>query len=177
MRHFYFTEFPPKETKAETFYLHAERKMDSVMPQKDETDFTAENVMQAPEKLQEVAVKQKGKGALISWKPSRDKDALGYIIYKRQADPWEVMPEPLREKEKKDIEGKKGGLSALENLVQEFRQLKFADNLRQIAYVPAPKSSYEDNPTKGEAEMAYAVSVLDKEGNEGPLSARAVVKK
>lgn len=69
--------------------------------------FVEKKDWQPPEKLQEVSVKQKGKSALISWKPSWDKDASGYLIYKLQANPWEVMPEPLREKEKKDIEEKK----------------------------------------------------------------------
>lgn len=134
----------------------------------------------APEKPESVVAKGKGVRTLVSWKAPKDGDVSGYFIYRRDSKIQDWIPEqPGEEKDKKNGEGKKGMLGDLDGFIRGMAKLKYADNLRQIAFMPAGKTSYLDVLPwdEGEAEKAYAVSALDKAGNEGAVSNAAVVTK
>ncbi len=136
--------------------------------------FVEKTDWQSPEKPESVVAKEKGTRTIVSWKAPKDSDIAGYFIYRRDSKIQDWIPEqPGEEKEKKGMFGD------LDNFVRGMAKLKYADNLRQVGYVPAAKTSYLDviQWEEGETEKAYAVSALDKAGNEGILSDAALVTK
>lgn len=134
----------------------------------------------APQKPENVSAKEKGTRTLVSWKATKDSDVAGYFIYRRDSkiEDW-IQEQPGEESEKKDAPDKTGMLGGLDKFVRGMAKLKYADNLRPVAYVPAGKTSYLDVLPwdESEAEKAYAVSALDKAGNEGAVSDAAPVTK
>lgn len=142
--------------------------------------FVEKTDWQSPEKPETVVAKEKGVRTLVSWKAPKDGDIVGYFIYRRDSKIQDWIPEqPGEEKGKKDGADKKGMLGDLDNFVRGMAKLKYADNLRQVGYVPAGKTSYLDviQWEEGETEKAYAVSALDKAGNEGAVSNAAMATK
>ncbi len=136
--------------------------------------FVEKSDWQPPQMPDNVTAKEKGSRTLVSWKAPKDSDVAGYFIYRRDSKIEDWISE--RDGDEKE---KKGMLGGLDEFVRGMAKLKYADNLRPVAYVSAGKTSYLDVLPwdEGEAEKAYAVSALDKSGNEGAVSQVAIVQK